>query len=55
MTAGLLSSGLIPAVRHSLHNLLTADAIVLPASATVFVQVLPPARITGSTRNSALV
>ena len=36
--AGLLTSGLIPAVRHALHNLLTHDAIVMPSSATVFVQ-----------------
>ena len=36
--AGLLTSGLIPAVRHALHNLLTHDAIVIPSSATVFVQ-----------------
>ena len=41
--AGLLSSGLIPAVSHAMHNLMTSDAIVLPASATVFVQ----ARISG--------
>lgn len=40
--AGLLTSGLIPAVRHSLLHLLTADARVLPAAATVFMQV--PAR-----------
>lgn len=38
--AGLLASGLIPAVRHSLLHLLTADARVLPAAATVFFQVL---------------
>jgi len=38
--AGLLSSGLIPAVSHALHSLMTSDSIVLPASATVFVQVL---------------
>jgi len=37
---GLLASGLIPAVRHSLLNLLTADARVLPTAATVFFQVL---------------
>lgn len=37
--AGLLASGLIPAVRHSLLHLLTADARVLPAAATVLMQV----------------
>jgi hypothetical protein len=37
--AGLLASGLVPAVRHSLLHLLTADARVLPAAATVFMQV----------------
>ncbi|KAK9825810.1 hypothetical protein WJX74_009582 [Apatococcus lobatus] len=35
---GLLTCGLIPAVRHSLDNLLTPNAIILPASATVFMQ-----------------
>ena len=35
---GLLSSGIIPAVRHALSTLTTQDAIVLPASATVYMQ-----------------
>ncbi|KAK9815442.1 hypothetical protein WJX72_003717 [[Myrmecia] bisecta] len=35
---GLLSSGIIPAVRHALDNLLASECIVLPASATVYVQ-----------------
>ncbi|KAL4451864.1 hypothetical protein ABPG75_007526 [Micractinium tetrahymenae] len=35
---GLLTSGLIPSVRHALGTLLTADAILLPASATVYCQ-----------------
>ena len=37
---GLLSSGLIPCARHCLQNLLLPDAIVLPASATVFAQAI---------------
>lgn len=37
--AGLLASGIIPVVRHCLENLLTANAHVIPASATVFAQV----------------
>ena len=37
--AGLLASGIIPAVRHCLDNLLTTDARIIPASATVFAQV----------------
>ena len=37
---GLLSSGLIPGVSHALENfLLTHDAVVIPASATVYMQV----------------
>ena len=36
--AGLLTSGLIPSVRHALDGLLTSDAILLPASATVYMQ-----------------
>ena len=36
--AGLLASGIVPAVRHALGGLLTGDARVLPASATVYVQ-----------------
>ncbi|KAL3131069.1 hypothetical protein ABBQ38_000384 [Trebouxia sp. C0009 RCD-2024] len=35
---GLLASGIIPVVRHCLENLLTANAHVIPASATVFAQ-----------------
>ena len=37
--AGLLTSGLIPAVQHSLENLLTDNPRIIPASATVFMQV----------------
>lgn len=36
--AGLLTSGLIPSVRHALGSLLTTDAILLPASATLYCQ-----------------
>ena len=37
---GLLSSGLVPAISHALNNfLLTHDAIVIPAAATVYMQV----------------
>jgi type III protein arginine methyltransferase len=35
---GLLTSGIIPAVRHALGSLTTHEAIVLPASATVYMQ-----------------
>ncbi|KAL4424877.1 hypothetical protein ABPG77_002100 [Micractinium sp. CCAP 211/92] len=35
---GLLTSGLIPSVRHALGSLLTTDAILLPSSATVYCQ-----------------
>ena len=36
---GLLSSGLIPGITHALDNyLLTHDAVVIPASATVYMQ-----------------
>ena len=43
-TAGLLTSGIVPAMRHCLQSILTDDAIIIPASATVYVQVLiPPA------------
>ncbi len=35
---GLLTSGIIPAVHHALANLTTHEAIVLPASATVYMQ-----------------
>ena len=34
----MLTSGIIPAIRHALATLTTTDAIVLPASATVYVQ-----------------
>ena len=37
--AGLLASGIIPTVQHCLSNLLTTDARVIPASATVYAQV----------------
>ena len=37
--AGLLTSGVVPAMRHCLQSLLTDDAVLIPASATVFVQV----------------
>lgn len=36
--AGLLTSGIIPSMRHALGSLLTTDAVLLPASATVYVQ-----------------
>ena len=36
----LLSSGIIPAVQHSLNELLTSSAIVMPASATVYAQAI---------------
>jgi len=35
---GLLTSGIIPCVRHALDTLLTGDARLLPASATVYMQ-----------------
>lgn len=35
---GLLTSGIIPAVRHALGSLTTHEAIVMPASATVYMQ-----------------
>ena len=36
---GLLSSGIVPAVRHALENdLVMSDAIVMPSSATVYAQ-----------------
>lgn len=38
LCSGLLTSGIIPAIRHALTSLTTTDAIVLPASATVCVQ-----------------
>ena len=40
--AGLLTSGVLPAMRHCLQNILTDDAILIPAAATVYVQVLQP-------------
>ena len=40
--AGLLTSGIVPAMRHCLQSILTDDAIIIPASATVYVQVLIP-------------
>lgn len=36
---GLLTSGIIPAFKHALSNLLLSDAILMPASATVYMQV----------------
>jgi len=33
---GLLASGLIPSFRHASNSLLLPDAILLPASATVY-------------------
>lgn len=35
---GLLSSGIIPAVRHALDKLLLPDAVVIPSSATLYAQ-----------------
>ena len=35
---GLLSSGMIPAVKHALDQLLLPDAIVMPSSATLYAQ-----------------
>ena len=35
---GLLSSGIVPAMRHALDNLLLPDAIVVPSSATMYAQ-----------------
>ena len=37
-SAGLLTSGIIPSMRHAVQNLMADDMIVLPATATVFVQ-----------------
>ena len=37
---GLLTAGMLPSVRHALDNLLTTDATVLPASATVYAQAI---------------
>lgn len=38
-SAGLLTSGVLPAMRHCMQHLLADDAVLLPASATVYVQV----------------
>lgn len=38
MCAGLLTSGLLPCMRHAIQNLMTDDMVVLPAAATVYVQ-----------------
>ena len=38
---GLLSSGLIPGLKHAQNNLLLPDAIIMPASADVYIQVGP--------------
>ena len=40
--AGLLTSGIVPAMRHCLQDILTDDAMLIPAAATVYVQVLQP-------------
>ncbi|KFM29158.1 Protein arginine N-methyltransferase 7 [Auxenochlorella protothecoides] len=52
---GLLSSGLIPSVQHVLSTLATADALVLPASATVWVQAVEVAtgRVAGLNMQAA--
>lgn len=36
--AGFLTSGIIPAMHHALSHLLVPDAILLPSSATVYMQ-----------------
>lgn len=36
--AGLLTSGIIPSIRHCVQNLMTADMVILPAAATVYIQ-----------------
>lgn len=36
--AGLLTSGLLPVVKHAVQSLMTTDMVIIPASATVFVQ-----------------
>lgn len=36
--AGFLTSGIIPAVRHALDNLMITNPVVIPASATIFGQ-----------------
>ena len=35
---GLLTSGILPAMRHCIQNLMADDMIVLPAAATVYCQ-----------------
>lgn len=42
VNTGLLASGMISAVRHCLDSLLTTDARIIPASATVYAQVRLP-------------
>ena len=37
-SAGLLTSGILPAMRHCCEHLLADDAVLIPASATVYVQ-----------------
>lgn len=37
---GLLTNGIIPAIQHALQNLAMHDAVVLPASATVYMQAI---------------
>lgn len=37
---GLLTSGIIPAFRHCLDHILIHDPILIPSSATVFVQAI---------------
>lgn len=36
--AGLLTSGILPAMRHCIQHLMADDMIVLPAAATVYCQ-----------------
>ena len=36
--AGLLTSGILPAMRHCIQNLMADDMVVLPAAATVYCQ-----------------
>ena len=51
--AGLLASGIIPSVQHCLNNLLTTDARVIPASATVYAQVRMQSRGLCSVSNTS--
>ena len=39
--AGLLTSGILPAMRHCCEHLLADDAVLIPAAATVYVQARP--------------